>query len=480
VQISERTLRHWRSTTRPAIRRGRLPLATSVDERNEILRFIHRVSGPAIGVPALRALFPAVPRCVLEDLQRRYRRVWRRRYRRRGWRLIWHRPGRVWAMDHSQATYRVDGVYRQIFAVRDLASHRQLAWVPVRSTGADEIRPILAALFAEHGATLVIKSDNGSAFQAAETRGWLADQKVLPLFSPAAYPQYNGQLERSNASNKIYTHQRAVAEGHPQHWLRSNLEQACQLANTVSRPWGHRGPTADEAWDARPATTDQEREEFFEEVEHQRREARWKLNQDTPAGLPAPDRDEIDRRAIQAVLESRGYLTKQQQSRPPKSRSRPPRASLERALRQQREAGRRGLMDESSPVASPMTPTEELVPVFLPPVTSRVTSTTDSFDAATLLSLVSTIHRASDAMPPARDSVGTEMSGNVAPSESSAEMLAMSRRGDIMRLVVADSPSCCNIRPPPRAAQREQPHSTWWRSPITLLVRLAKAAKIMR
>ena len=77
-------------------------LAACAAVRNEVIRFLHHVSGPAVGMPALRALFPAVPPSVLEDLLKRYRRVWRRRYRRTGYRLQWHQPGRVWAMDRSR------------------------------------------------------------------------------------------------------------------------------------------------------------------------------------------------------------------------------------------------------------------------------------------------------------------------------------------------------------------------------------------
>jgi hypothetical protein len=66
-------------------------------------------------------------------------------------------------MDFSQARYSVDGIYPYIFAVRDLASHRQLAWQPVASEKADEVLRVLADLIREHGAPLVLKSDNGSA-----------------------------------------------------------------------------------------------------------------------------------------------------------------------------------------------------------------------------------------------------------------------------------------------------------------------------
>lgn len=91
---------------------------------------------------------------------------------------------RVWAMDHSEATQLIDGQYDQIFAVRDLASHRQLVWCGVPSTGVAEAAAILERLFAAHGAPLVMKCDQGSAFTGAVTRQLLARYGVTPLFSP--------------------------------------------------------------------------------------------------------------------------------------------------------------------------------------------------------------------------------------------------------------------------------------------------------
>ena len=56
------------------------------------------------------------------------------------------------------------------FAVRDLASHYQLAWHPVVPQNAQEVIPILRALFQRHGRPLVFKRDNGSPFTADVTQ----------------------------------------------------------------------------------------------------------------------------------------------------------------------------------------------------------------------------------------------------------------------------------------------------------------------
>ena len=237
------------------------------ETRNEVIRFLHDVTAADIGLPALRALFPQVPRCILEDLLCRYRRVWRRRYRRRGFRLTWHVAGSVWAMDFSEAPYLIDGVYQYLFALRDLASRYQLAWFPVPDEKAETIRPLLGQLFQEFGPPLVLKSDNGSGFIAQVLRKWLSTQQVSQLFSPARHPQYNGALERSNGVLKTYTGVHAIQEGHPFRWTSDDLEHARQLANTISRPWGHKGPTPAEAWQARQPLTGEQRRAFLDSVQ---------------------------------------------------------------------------------------------------------------------------------------------------------------------------------------------------------------------
>ena len=298
--------------------------------RNQVIHFLHHVTGPSVGLPALRCLFPKVPRGVLEELLSRYRRVWRRRYVQRGFRLSWHQAGTVWAIDHSQPKHPVEGIYPYLLAVRDLASSRQLAWHPVQTVTAEETLPILEVLFLEHGAPLVLKSDNGSAFVADDLRGVMKQQDVAQLFSPPRRPAYNGALERSNGVLKTYTHQHALAEGHPFRWTSDDLEHARQLANTISRPWGHRGPTPDEAWQARKPISAPQRGEFRAALQRHRTQANQDLGLDEQTGLSGSDAARRDRLALSRVLEELGYLTKQRVRRAPKKPKRMARDELAR------------------------------------------------------------------------------------------------------------------------------------------------------
>jgi transposase InsO family protein len=343
--ISPRTLRHWKRRdrqgdfkTRP---RGRPPLTVDAATRNQVIRFLHRVTGPSIGLPALRALFPKIPRCILENLLTRYRRVWRRRYRQRGYRLTWRRPGATWAMDHSEASQPVDGIYPYLFAVRDLASHRQLAWAPVRTEQACEALAVLQQLFRLYGPPLVLKSDNGSAFIADLMHDALDEQSVSQLFSPPRRPQYNGALERSNGTLKTYTHQHAVSSGHPFRWTSEDLEHARQLANTISRPWGHRKPTPDECFRDRTPISDEDRRAFQQELDRQRLVAGRDLGLTLDAELPRNDRARLDRLAISRTLQQLGYLTKTRVCRSPRRPKRKSTDELRRARQDQQPDERR-------------------------------------------------------------------------------------------------------------------------------------------
>jgi hypothetical protein len=226
-------------------------------------------------------------------------------------------------MDFSQARSPVDGIYPYILAVRDLASHQQLVWQPVPNERAETVLPILLELFAQHGPPLVLKSDNGSAFIAEVARSALQLATVTQLFSPAAHPQYNGALERSNGTLKTYTHQHAIGEGHPFYWSSEDLEKARELANHISRPWGHRGPSPQQVWQERVPLTAEARAVFQFILAQQRQDAAADLRLDLHDELSHADRSRLDRLAISRTLEQLGYLSKTRVTRPAKKPKRP-------------------------------------------------------------------------------------------------------------------------------------------------------------
>ena len=438
LRLSPRTLRDWKHREEEdgmvAQPRGRPLFLTDVATRNEVIRFLHHVTGPSVGIPALRALFPDVPRCILEDLLTRYRRVWRRRYCQRGYRLTWHRPGRVWAMDHSDPLHPVDGVYPHLFAIRDLASHQQLGWIPVNTENADETLTALDELFQCHGPPLVLKSDNGSAFIAGVTRETMQKEIVAQLFSPPRRPQYNGAVERSNGVLKTYTHQHAITCGHPFRWTSEDLEHARQLANTISRPWGHRGQSPDEAWTTRTPISQQERDAFQQALSRERQQACHDLDLDADGPLSCDDEARVGRLAIPRVLEQLGYLTKTRVQRPPRKPKRKSREKLRRALEKQREAARRAA--QSPPSKAP------------------------SQSMGALSSCQTQPTNPSNANPPPM----------LAPSISCATIHAAADDN----ISEGNSPSANE------PTRREWAFLSWVRRPITPLISFAKAAKIMQ
>ena len=155
-------------------------------ERNEVIRFIDE-AGPGIGLPVLRESFPLLARAELEDVLRRYRRVWRKLNRQPIHVLHWTQPGTVWAIDFHGPRLPIDNQYAYLLAVRDLASGAALLWQPVADAAAQSVVEALAALFADHGAPLVVKSDNGSAFVAESVRELLEKYRVKIVVLAAPY-----------------------------------------------------------------------------------------------------------------------------------------------------------------------------------------------------------------------------------------------------------------------------------------------------
>jgi transposase InsO family protein len=157
-----------------------------------------------VGVPAEHAAFPALGRNELADLLARRRQAVHERYRDTVHVLHWQQPGRVWAIDFAEPSLLgaswslppVDGWYPYVMAVRDLASGYQLAWLPIPEATAETTQAALAHLFDVHGAPLVLKMDNRSAFRAEALKDFLREKNVIELYSPPHRPSYKGPSKR--------------------------------------------------------------------------------------------------------------------------------------------------------------------------------------------------------------------------------------------------------------------------------------------
>jgi transposase InsO family protein len=314
LHLSPRTLRHWHYDAqrqllvpRLIVPRGRPLLRSPVYERNAVIDMLDHF-GPATGIPTLRESFPNMPRAELEDLLRRYRRVCRRRYQHAPRVLQWTTPGSVWAMDFSETPELIDGNYRYLFAVRDLASGQTLLWQPVDAPTAEQTVKMLTGLFTVHGTPLVLKSDNGSPFTADATRHLLAQFGVIPLFSPPYWPRYNGAIEAGIGSLKTRTEHQAANHGHPGYWTYDDVAAAQILANATSRPRRSRGLVAEELWQLRSPTRADERMRFQAAVERHRLDPDLVLTPEDPSADNTQEHRTQERQAIQRALVEHGYL----------------------------------------------------------------------------------------------------------------------------------------------------------------------------
>jgi transposase InsO family protein len=251
----------------------------------------------------------------LADLQSDYRFAYQDAHRQVVETLTWTTPGTVWAIDHTQPPQPVDGVYRQILAVRDLASGMQLAWTPVLDATAQEAALVLTSLFSQHGPPLVLKSDNGSAFISQKFHELLDAWHVTPLFSPPRTPRYNGACEAGIGAGKSRTAYRAARLGRFGEWTSDDLEAARCWANEHHYPHGLAAGTPAARFAARPLIDPAVRAAFQATIQR----TQLKLDQKhllAGLGLTHILRALLTRRAIRCALVEHSLLLTHRRSIP--------------------------------------------------------------------------------------------------------------------------------------------------------------------
>ena len=312
LHLSPRTLRHWQQMLQDAVVMpvplvGR-PLELSARPERQVVLDLLKQLGPDTSLAFLREHFPSMARAELEDLLRRYRRVCARRYPPSLNVLQWTTPGAVWAMDFTEAPTAIDGKYPYLFAVRDLASGRQLLWQPVAAECAHETRFHLSQLFALHGAPLILKSDNGSAFRDEGVQALVNSVGTILLYSPPRTPRYNGAIEASIGAMKKRTERQAAYLGRTGQWTAEDVAAAQAEANAAPRTGDRRGSSRDELWQARRRLTQDDRSLLQQTVAQLRPQERVKegLTQEGP--WTAAEERQIERKAVCRALVEHGYL----------------------------------------------------------------------------------------------------------------------------------------------------------------------------
>jgi hypothetical protein len=298
---------NWKENKLHGEARGRPAQRTDHETRDGVIA-VFQLMGPGVGLAVLQEFFPGVARRELEDLQRRYREAHLMKSRALVYALRWQRVGGVWAMDHTEPPVAVDGIYASILVVRDLSSGMQLMALPVQEETAETTIAALQALFLEHGAPLVIKSDNGSAFIADEMERFLERHTVEHLLSPPRLPSYNGACEAGIGSLKVRAHHESARHDRPGEWTCDDVEAARLMANETGRPGGFHSPTPNERWRIRLLLSAKERDFFRNTVSDLRKGVAIEFG-----CLPGADpgrftRAAIDRRAITRALVAHDIL----------------------------------------------------------------------------------------------------------------------------------------------------------------------------
>ena len=302
-----RWVHRWREEQMALRPRGRPVEDLDRETRLEILA-VFSLMGPHASLAALWDLFPTVTRGALENLLARCRSMLRRRNRWLVHTLRWTQPGTVWSTDFTDPPTPIDGQYRHLLLVRDLASGRQLLALPCHRQDARLVVAALRALFRLYGPPLVLKMDNGSAFISAEVENLLREHRVLALFSPPHTPAYNGSVEAGIGSLEVRAFYESARHDRPGEWTCDDVAAACRQANETAHPWGIGGPTPDAAWQSRAPITETDAQQFRAAYDlHRKREC----NERGIASWQQPARRlraSIDRVALSHALIERGYL----------------------------------------------------------------------------------------------------------------------------------------------------------------------------
>jgi transposase InsO family protein len=291
----------------PTPSRGRPPAPLDPIDKAAVNELLDS-QGSSIGVPSLKRLFPAVTRAALHNLRDR----WDHEHEIEPAHLVWSTPGSVWTADFTETPVPVDGIFDHVLLVRDLASHFILLAAPCAEQSAEVVMLHCRQLFRRHGAPLVLKTDNGSAFIATETRAHCREHGVLNLLSPPLTPQYNGCIEAS--AGQFKTRVATLARLHAcDTWTSDILEAARHSANALAGIKTLSAPSSAEQWRDRKPIETERRAVLAALVEDKTTKItqsiqRERAQKGLPIELRAACRATVARTATRQALVELGYL----------------------------------------------------------------------------------------------------------------------------------------------------------------------------
>jgi transposase InsO family protein len=210
-----------------------------------------------------------------------------------------------------------------VILLRDLASGKTLLAILTAGQSAQAATNVLETAFRWFGVPLAVKEDNGGPFSSEYVKALLRRHGVLPLYSPPGTPRYNGSVEAGIGSIKQRAFWRAAYADRPGDWTCDDVEGAVIDANRDGRPRGSRGPSPDEAWNARAPITEAERQAVHASYDRAWREEYARRGLPPMTHLQHQEQASIDRVAISHALIENGFLLiRRRRITPPVSRLR--------------------------------------------------------------------------------------------------------------------------------------------------------------
>jgi hypothetical protein len=227
-------------------------------QRDLVLNLLYAL-GPGVGVPTLKHFLPELGWDQLREMKERYLRAYKRGQKTLIHTLKWLEPGRVYAMDFTVPPLPIDGVADEILRVRDLASRFHIEALAALKSDSDTVIDLLTALFAWHGAPLVMKCDNGSSFTSEKARRFLEENGVLLMVSPPGTPTWNGACEAGVGEVKLWTFYEGARHARPYQWTGDDLEAGKCRSNEIPCSDDPFGRTPRERFETRTPVTQRER-----------------------------------------------------------------------------------------------------------------------------------------------------------------------------------------------------------------------------
>jgi hypothetical protein len=187
--------------------------------------------------------------------------------------------------------------------LRDLTTGKVLQAGLAPDMQAGHVVEVLKALFEEHGAPLMLKCDNGSAFRSEAVCALLDAWGVLQLFSPPQCPTYNGSVESSIRWLKVTALDLSLIWGGAPG---EHLPGAAELLNGQQKR--DAPATPEQRWENRQPITDHQRNRMRRLVAAERLRVRAREGIAPNAQLTHASASAVDRHAIPAALSTLGVL----------------------------------------------------------------------------------------------------------------------------------------------------------------------------